>query len=243
MLQPKVIFLDAVGTLFGVRGSVGEVYGKLARQAGVEVEAVLLNQTFIQSFKAAPKAIFPGVPVAKIPEHEFRWWQAIATQSFERVGVLQQFSDFPSFFAELYAHFATAKPWFVYPDVGVALEYWQRTGVQLGILSNFDQRLYRVLKALDLARFFTSVTISTEVGSAKPDPQIFAAGLEKHDCTATAAWHIGDSLAEDFQGAKQAGLKAFWLRRAGADHPEAPQRVTTPESVSTLEALLPASPG
>lgn len=234
MPQPKVIFLDAVGTLFGIRGSVGEVYGELARQAGVEVETVSLDQAFVQSFQAAPKAVFPEVPEAEILSYEFDWWQAIAAQSFERVGVLHQFSNFPGFFAELYAYFATAKPWFVYPDVHDALKCWQMSGIKLGILSNFDRRLYRVLEALDLARFFTSVTISTEVGFAKPDPQIFVAGLKKYHCTASIAWHIGDSLIEDYQGAKAAGLGAFWLKRTGV--------ATMPESISTLLALLPTSP-
>lgn len=246
MQQPKVIFLDAVGTLFGVRGSVGEIYGKLARQAGVEVEPDLLNRAFIKSFQAAPKPVFPGIPKAEIPQHEFAWWQAIATQSFERVGALQKFADFSSFFADLYAYFATTEPWFIYSDVFQALENWQAQGIELGVLSNFDSRLYTVLEVLDLAKFFTSVTISTEVGFAKPEAEIFAAGLQKHS-DAAQAWHIGDSFVEDYQGAKAAGLGAIWLKRTSNESVTAPQRseVTStnpPESVSTLLALLPTSP-
>lgn len=213
MQRPKVIFLDAVGTLFGVKGSVGEVYGEMAQRFGVEVSADALNQAFLQSFSAAPPPIFPATELEKIPECEFEWWQLIALRTFQQVGVLHQFSDFSAFFAELYTHFATAEPWFVYPDVRPALEHWRQLGIELGVLSNFDSRLYLVLQALDLAQFFTSVTISTEVGAAKPDPQIFAAALNKHDCPAKAAWHIGDSFKEDYQGANAAGLRAIWLKR------------------------------
>lgn len=246
MQQPKVIFLDAVGTLFGVQGSVGEIYGKLAHQAGVAVEPRLLNRAFIKSFQAAPKPVFPGIPVAEIPQHEFAWWQAIATQSFERVGALQKFADFPSFFAKLYAYFATAEPWFIYADVLQALEDWQAQGIELGVLSNFDSRLYTVLEVLDLAKFFTSVTISTEVGFAKPDAQIFIAGLQKYPHAAQDAWHIGDSFVEDYQGAKAAGLGAIWLKRCN-ESMVAPQKsavipANPPESVSTLLRLLPTSP-
>ncbi len=246
MQQPRVIFLDAVGTLFGVRGSVGEIYGRLARQVGVEVDPELLNQAFIKSFQTAPKPVFPGIPKVEIPQYEFTWWQAIATQSFERVGALRQFADFSSFFAELYTYFATAEPWFIYSDVPQALENWQAQGIELGVLSNFDSRLYTVLEILDLARFFTSVTISTEVGFAKPDAQIFAAGLQKYPDAAEASWHIGDSFTEDYQGAKAAGLGAIWLRRSN-EAAIAPQKSTVapanpPDSVSTLLALLPTSP-
>lgn len=213
MNSPQVIFLDAVGTLFGVRGSVGEVYGNLARKFGVEVEPRVLNSAFFDSFRAATPMAFPGANLTEVPEREFAWWWAIAAQTFQKAGVLEQFASFPDFFADLYQHFATAEPWFVYPDIVVALQHWRSQGIELGVLSNFDSRLHAVLPALGLAEFFTSVTISTEVGLAKPDPGIFAAALQKHNCPAAVGWHIGDSYHEDYEGAKAAGLRAIWLQR------------------------------
>jgi putative hydrolase of the HAD superfamily len=211
--QPKVIFLDAVGTLFGIRGSVGQVYGAIARQFGVEAPAQALNEAFFQAFATSQPPLFPGTEPEEIPQCEFEWWRVIALRTFQQVGVLNQFADFTDFFDELYNHFATAEPWFIYPDVLPALEAWRRIGIQLGVLSNFDSRLYFVLKALKLEEYFTSVTISTKTGAAKPDPQIFATALEKHFCDAKDAWHIGDSFKEDYQGAKAAGLKPILLER------------------------------
>lgn len=212
--QPKVIFLDAVGTLFGVRGSVGEIYSVIANQFGVQVPADDLNAAFFQAFAASTPPIFPGNDPEEIPECEFEWWRVIALRTFQQAGVLNQFADFTDFFDQLYHHFATAQPWFVYPDVIPALEAWRRIGIQLGVLSNFDSRLNFVLKALKLEEYFTSVTISTQTGFAKPDPQIFTVALEKHFCEAQDAWHIGDSFKEDYQGAKSAGLKAILLERS-----------------------------
>lgn len=213
MSQPSVIFFDAAGTLFGVRGTVGAAYGNFARRFGVEVDDRLLNQAFFDSFAATEQAAFPGVPQTEIPLLEFQWWEAIASDTFKRAGVFHQFADFSAFFQQLYDYFATADPWFVYPDVRPTLEFLHAQGIQLGILSNFDSRLYSVLEALDLAQFFDSVTISTLVGAAKPNPPIFAAGLEKHGCAASDAWHIGDSYRDDYQGATAAGLRGLWLRR------------------------------
>ena len=56
---PQVIFLDAVGTLFGVAGSVGQIYSEIARQHGVRADAEELNQAFFRTFKAAPPMAFP----------------------------------------------------------------------------------------------------------------------------------------------------------------------------------------
>lgn len=138
---------------------------------------------------------------------------AIACQTFQQVGVLEEFTSFPHFFRALYEHFATAKPWFIYPDVWQALRYWRDRGIELGVLSNFDTRIHTVLPALQLSEFFQSVTISTEIGAAKPDPRVFKAALDKHNCSAETAWHIGDSFREDYEGARAAGLRAIWLKR------------------------------
>lgn len=219
MQPPKVIFLDAVGTLFGVRGSVGQVYSQLAQQWGVNVSESAVNAAFGESFRHTQPPAFPGADPAEIPLLEFEWWQAIARQTFDRAGVLQEFVDFATFFKALYAYFETAEPWFVYPDVPSMLATWRSQGIQLGILSNFDTRLYSVLHVLNLADYFDSVTLSTEVGAAKPSLQIFETGLKKHNCLANSAWHIGDSYSEDYAAAQTAGLQGIWLNRSDQSVP------------------------
>lgn len=213
MQTPKVIFLDAVGTLFGVKGSVGQVYAQIAGLYGVAADPEALNAAFFQHFKSAKTMAFPEADPTHIPGREYAWWYGIAEQTFQTVEQLDQFADFDAFFAELYAYFAGANPWFVYPDAYQSLERWRRMDIELGIVSNFDSRLHTVLEALDLGQFFSSVTISTEVGAAKPDALIFATALQKHSCRPSAAWHVGDSFEEDYQGACTAGLRGIWLRR------------------------------
>ena len=222
----KVILLDAVGTLFGVRGSVGEIYQQFASQWGVDVSAPTVNRAFFESFKAAPPMAFPGVESGKIPELEFEWWCAVAAQTYKSVGVFEQFDDFRSFFGELYDYFATPAPWFVYPDVKPALTQWRDRGIDLAVLSNFDSRLYPVLDGLKLTEFFSNMTISTQVGAAKPDRKIFAAALQKCDCALEEIVHIGDSLTADYAGAINVGIQAFWLNRNAVSQPEVNQFAT-----------------
>lgn len=210
---PKVIFFDAVGTLFGVRGSVGEIYGELARAFGVNANVKVLDRAFFEAFRSASPMAFPGVRISQVPQHEYQWWRAIAAQTFDKAGVLSQFADFEAFFRSLYTYFETADPWFVYPDTFATLTHWRNQGVELGVLSNFDSRLHPVLSALGLANYFSSVTISTEAGAAKPDPQVFLTALKKHNCLPEQAWHIGDSYREDYEGAQAAGLRGIWLKR------------------------------
>ncbi|MEO1400196.1 MAG: HAD-IA family hydrolase [Cyanobacteria bacterium J06635_1] len=215
MSKPKVIFLDAVGTLFGVRGSVGQIYSEFAARFGVKATVNEVDRSFYKSFKTAPPMAFPSAPKTDIPHLEYLWWRGVAQQTFERIELLSKFTDFEAFFAEVYQHFATAAPWVLYPDTMSSIARWQCQNIELGIISNFDSRIYAVLSALGLDNDFKSVTISTEVGAAKPDALMFATALQKHRAIASEAWHIGDSYDEDFRGAQGAGLKGIWLKRQG----------------------------
>lgn len=223
MSKPTVIFLDAVGTLFGVKGSVGEVYQTLSQQAGVKASAKQLDQAFYRSFTAATTMTFPDVSAVEIPHREYLWWLAVAKDTFQRAGIFHHFADFEGFFEGVYQHFATAEPWIVYGDTLSSLKRWQTMGISLGIISNFDSRIYSVLEALDLKQYFETITISTEAGTAKPDPLIFTTALRKHGCSPQEAWHVGDSRKDDFKGAQAAGLRGIWLKRPNQNQIQAPR--------------------
>ena len=214
MQKPQVIFLDAVGTLFGLKGSVGAIYSQIAADFGVEVAAESLEQSFSAIFPTSSPLAFPDVEPAQIPELEYCWWRSLTGAVFNNLGYLERFPDFEAFFGELYRHFATAEPWVLYEDVIPALRLWQIQGIELGIISNFDSRIYQVLAELGLEYFFRSITISSQAGVAKPAPEIFQIALQKHDCSPAQAWHIGDSKKEDYQGAKSLGIEAFLIKRS-----------------------------
>jgi putative hydrolase of the HAD superfamily len=209
--QPQVIFLDAVGTLFGVRGSVGLIYSELASKYGVSCAPEIVDRHFYTAFKTSPPCVFPDAAIDKIPQLEYQWWKSLNQQTFTAAGVWEQFSDFDAFFDELYQYFTTSAAWEIYPDVVIALTHWQQAGIPLGVLSNFDSRLHTVLKVLDLAQYFSTVTISTEVGAAKPQPEIFIAALSKYQVSPADAWHIGDSHGDDYLGAMGVGIMAIWI--------------------------------
>ncbi len=215
MRSPQVIYVDAVGTLFGVRGSVGDQYAKIATDFNVSLDPPLINRAFYEVFQAAPRMAFPNLPQSDLAIAEYEWWRSLAEKTFRQTGDFSKFSDFEAFFKNLYAYFAMAEPWFIYEDTRLALDAWQQQRITLGLLSNFDSRLYEVIKALELDHYFDSITISTEVGAVKPDAKIFEAALAKHQIQRSPdlAWHIGDSFGEDYVGANAAGITAFWLNR------------------------------
>lgn len=211
--KPQVIFLDAVGTVFGVRNSVGHIYSKIAQKYDVITIPKLIDSFFYQCFKSSPPLAFADKNHEEIKKLEFAWWQKITHQTFKQAGVIQDFAEFDDFFQELYHYFQTSKPWFVYPDVIPSLKLWRQQGIELGIISNFDTRIYEVLDELNLSKYFLTITISSLTGSAKPDAKIFTTALAKHNCDPENTWYIGDSIQEDYWGARYVGIKSFWLKR------------------------------
>jgi putative hydrolase of the HAD superfamily len=232
----KIIFFDAVGTLFTVKGGVGSLYSEAALKYGITEDPDRLNQAFYRVFQQTPSPAFPGADRSDLPQLEYQWWQEVMQQTFK---VLQYpypdpFPKFKNYFQEVFDLFATSAAWSLYEETIPVLDILQSLGIPVGLISNFDSRLYAVLNALNLERYFSSVTISTHVGSAKPAKEVFKAALDTYCLPETAALHVGDSSLQDYQGAKQAGLKALWLDREGVCQKEIPDE----DRISDLYGIL-----
>ena len=209
-MTPRGLLLDAMGTLIGLRRSVGATYAELAAAHGVEVEASAVNAAFPALFRQSGPLAFPGLAGTELLEAEQGWWTALITATLRACG--HQDALPPELGPALFAHFAGPEPWLVYDDVTEHLRRWRERGIRLAVVSNFDQRLPALLEALGLAGLFDAVVVSSAVGAAKPDPLPFRCALEQLQLPAEAVWHVGDS-PEDEDGARAAGLRCRLIRR------------------------------
>jgi len=85
----------------------------------------------------------------------------------------------------------------------------------LASLSNGNADLARI--GID-AHFAVQVS-AREAGVAKPDARIFSALCQRLHCAPAQVLHVGDDPLLDVAGARDAGLQAAWLNRAGGDWP------------------------
>ncbi len=209
----KVVFFDAVGTLFHVKGSVGAVYLHHAEKYGVPNSVTMVtkvNQAFKEAFLQAPPPIFVVEQPEKLKQCERLWWFDIVHAVFYRVGMFDGFDDY---FDEVYEAFGTADAWEIYSEVPEVLQQLQLQGYELGVISNFDTRFFEIVRGLRLGHLFDSITISSIVGSAKPSPKIFRHALDQHVIEPEEAMHVGDDHKEDFDGATNAHLSGVLLDR------------------------------
>jgi putative hydrolase of the HAD superfamily len=102
-----------------------------------------------------------------------------------------------------------------FPDAVGALAELGELGLTRLCVSNWDCSLPAVLERCGLADHLDGAVVSAVVGARKPDPAIFAAALDLAGCEPAAAVHVGDTEAEDIQGARAAGIRALLIRRDG----------------------------
>jgi putative hydrolase of the HAD superfamily len=209
----KVVFFDAAGTLFRVRGSVGGVYAEVARDFGIQVDPVPLERSFVAAFRASAAQGFPPERTSDPARAERLWWLKVVRQAF---GDAMPDSELPAYFNRVFELFRTAAAWELYPDVQPALDRLRSRNYRLGVISNFDSRLYDLLVNLGIRSFFENVTLSWQVGFAKPDVGIFLHALKLMGVSDLEALHVGDSPEEDVEGALGAGLKAILIDRSGS---------------------------
>ena len=94
-------------------------------------------------------------------------------------------------------------------------------------------RLVRILDGLGVGSWFADIFVSSRIGYAKPDRQIFDAALGRHGLAAEKAIHVGDSETNDLLGAQNAGLKALLIDRGRQTDETAPERIASLQEIVT----------
>jgi len=102
-----------------------------------------------------------------------------------------------------------------YPDAVPALKELRERGQRLVSVSNWDCSLPAVLERCGLGGLLDGAVSSAAAGARKPDPAIFAPALELAGCAPDEAMHIGDTPAEDVEGARAAGIRPLLIDRDG----------------------------
>jgi putative hydrolase of the HAD superfamily len=208
----QAVTFDVGGTLIEPWPSVGHIYASVAERHGWPGLSV---ETLDRQFAGAWRAL-----------ENFRYtreeWAALVDATFQGlVGTPPS----RTFFPELYECFAEAEAWRVFEDVVPVLKALRARKLKLGVISNWDERLLPLLRRLKLHDYFDAVTVSCDVGFAKPSPVIFERAARELALPPGAILHVGDSAAMDVAGARGAGLRATRLQRgaaAAATRPDSP---------------------
>jgi putative hydrolase of the HAD superfamily len=208
--RPRALLLDAMGTLIGLRHSVGAIYAGHAHRHGIAASAEAIDRCFRDVMRQAPPLAFPGLEGEALREAEIAWWGARIDTALLAAGATAPPPE--ALHRDLFDAFADPSLWRVYDDVPHALKTWHEAGMALAVVSNFDSRLSGLLEGLGLLAWLRAVVVSSSAGAAKPSARPFQLALEALGVCPRQAWHVGDS-PEDSEGARAAGLRCLIVRR------------------------------
>ena len=229
-VRRRAVLLDAMGTLLRFEDPAPRLRGALRARLGADVGP-----------EAARAAIRAEIAHYRAHMHEGRdpvSLAALRASSAEAMRPLlgPAVAEAPA--RVLTAALMDAIAFTAYPDAVSALRALRRDGLALVVVSNWDASLHERLAETGLAELVDGAVASAEVGAAKPDQAIFARALALAGVHARDAWHVGDSVAADVDGALAAGIRPVLLARDGTA--EAPPGVPVLATLDGLPALVAA---
>lgn len=195
----RAVSLDVGGTLLAPWPSVGHIYAEEVARMGLgQPQPEKINEHFARAW--AERADF---------NYSRQAWAALVQKTLE--GLTPDPGN-AQLFQGLYAAFTHPERWKVLPGMTDFIHDLGSLGLQLAILSNWDERLQKLLLDLGLSQSFSAILVSCELGVQKPDPAAFARLSQTLSLKPSQILHVGDSRREDFQGAVEAGFQAVHLR-------------------------------
>lgn len=111
----------------------------------------------------------------------------------------------------------------------------------IGLVSNFDHAptALGVLRENAIDHLLRVTIISADFGRRKPHPSIFHAALDALGTAPHESIYIGDTLLDDVEGARAAGMDVVWINPSGASAPGGNQTPThVVKELAEIEALL-----
>jgi putative hydrolase of the HAD superfamily len=222
--QPRAILLDALGTLISFEPPAPHLRAALQARTGLDVGPGAAEAAMRAEIRYYRAHLHEGRDEAGLADLRMRCAEAMAP-------------ELPGISAEaILAALLDALRFFAYPDAAPALAALRELGIRTVVVSNWDASLHERLAETGLAGLVDGALASAEVGAAKPGRAIFAAALALAGDVAPAhAWHVGDTVEADVEGARGAGLQPVLIARDG---PPAAPPAGVPV-IASLAELLP----
>jgi putative hydrolase of the HAD superfamily len=208
----EIVFLDAGETIVHPHPSFVELFAETSARAGYEVSPSRVRE--VQQ-RLAPHLLDivekSGVDHPTFSsDASFRFWTHLYRRFCEELGI-----DDDALPEELYRVFSRSESYRLFDDVVRALESLAEDGRRLGLISNFEGWLEKMLVELEVGHLFEVSVISGIEGIEKPDPAIYELALERAGVAGRSAVHVGDSPRLDVEPALSVGMRAVLLDRTG----------------------------
>ena len=204
----ELITFDIGGTLLSPYPSVGEAYAEELHELGFVSDPNRLQERFTHALRQWMQ--LHGQANTRDDKEN---WRCIVRETIALENIPE--SEFDRVFEHLYEAFAHANRWSIHDGTRRTLQTLTDLGYRLAVASNNDSRARQVHKEHQLIDFFEALFLSGEIGFEKPDKRFFAHIAQATNLPPERILHVGDSPRHDFEGARNAGMKAFLIASFG----------------------------
>jgi len=228
----QAIFFDVGNTLIYAHPSVSEVCRQVLERAGhvrdlhaIDSLMPLVDAYYEDRYRADDTFWTSEEETSSV-------WVGMYSMLCRELGIEE---DAATLARAVYDEFESAERWRLYEDVVPAFERARGRGMRVGIISNWDSRLVRLMQALGVSDLLDTVVSSADVGLRKPDPRIFELACANVGVSPNASVHVGDHVYADVLGASAAGMRAVLIDRHGVQTDDGPAPI---RSLDELENAL-----
>ena len=218
MTAIRAVFFDAGETLLYPHPSFAELFAEVLRGEGHVVDPARVREVV-----SAYSARFTDTVVSgegrlwsTSPGRSRSMWRGIYEAFFQELGID---GDHDRLFDALYERFTDVSSYRLHPDALPVLDRLTETDLVLGLISNFEEWLQRLLEVLEVRQYFDVTVISGVEGVEKPDPRIFRIALERAGVSPEESVYVGDHPFFDVEAARRVGMVPVLIDRRGR-HPE-----------------------
>jgi putative hydrolase of the HAD superfamily len=210
------IFFDAGETLVHPHPTFPDLFASILVREGYAVDAETIRDRIHVVSDRFAKAAADNELWTTTPERSRRFWHDVYAIFFEHLGIAN-----PNGLIDVvYAEFTDLANYALFDDVVPVLERLHAAGLKLGVISNFEEWLERLLERLGVRPYFDVRVISGVEGLEKPDPAIFELAMSRAGVEAGRSVYVGDNPVFDVEPALGLGMFPVLIDRRDR-HPDA----------------------
>jgi putative hydrolase of the HAD superfamily len=213
-VRPRIVFFDMGGTLAYPHPSFHGLIASVCQANGLAVteEEVARAEPAVWERIAQREGGARGFTMH--PERSREFWLWVYQTFLGQVGCDEPHAIELS--ERLFATFIRSESYRLYDDSIPTLERVRNAGLQVGVISNWEEWLERLMVDLNMRHHVDVAVISGVAGMEKPDPEIFQHALSAAGVTPEQAIHVGDNIRDDVEGAEAVGIRGILIDRTGA---------------------------
>lgn len=214
----EMVFFDAGGTLLDPHPSFSELFAVTCQAEGYDIStdqiAEVQERLAPHMTELVAEIDLPHAPSLS-EEASRKFWSFTYRRFLGELGVEDE-----GLTMKLLDRFSSFESYRLYDDVKPTLDAVEAAGYRIGLISNFDSWLEKMLIEMEVGHVFDPSVISGQVGVEKPDPEIYRIAVARSGVPADRCVHVGDSPTTDMEPATAVGITPIMIDRAGR-YPEA----------------------